>query len=208
MARIMAPIRFYFDFTSTYSYIAIQRIDALAARYGRTVDWRAVSIGHLFQAQGVKAPPEIPAKFKYYSIDFPRSCAMAGLPCRFPAVFPPDIKLARLLFWRLKLRDEALSHDFARAVSSAVYGRGETVATAEDLARISAGVAGVGSDDIAAVNDDAAAKKALTDTLQDAKDDGVFGLPCMIADKAPFWGADRLDHLEHYLKTSGHGASP
>ncbi len=198
----MAPIRFYFDFTSTYSYIAIHRIDELAARHGRTVDWRAVSIGHLFQAQGVQSPPEIPAKFKYYSVDFPRSCRLAGLPCKFPAVFPPDVKVARLLFWRLKLRDENASHQYARAISAAIYGRGEAVATAEDIAR----VADMPADDIAAAANDMAAKRALVTALDAAKADGAFGVPYMVADKEPFWGADRLDALEHYLKNSG--ASP
>jgi len=195
----MTPVRFYFDFVSTYSYIAIQRIDDLAARHGRTVDWRAVSIGHLFLAQGVQAPPEIPAKFKYYSIDFPRSCAAAGLPCTFPPSFPPDVKLARVLFWRLKLRDEAVSHAYARAISLAVYGRGETVATPNEIAAACRDVSGMNADDIAAAANDAAAKKALTDTLRVAKDDGAFGVPYMVVDQAPFWGADRLDALERYL---------
>ena len=32
-----APIDFWFDFTSPYSYLAAEQIDALAAKYGRTV---------------------------------------------------------------------------------------------------------------------------------------------------------------------------
>jgi len=194
----MAPIRFYFDFVSTYSYIAILRIDELAARHGRTVDWHAVSIGHLFQAQGVQAPPEIPAKFKYYSVDFPRSCRLAGLPCTFPKVFPPDVKIARLLFWRLNLRDPAASHDYARAISSAIYGRGETVTTVEEIARVT----NIAVDEINAAANDMSAKRALVTALDAAKADGAFGVPFMVADKEPFWGADRLDALENYLKSA------
>ena len=50
------PIRFYFDLVSTYSYLALRRIDDLAARYGREVDWIAVSLGHIFQSLDVKPP--------------------------------------------------------------------------------------------------------------------------------------------------------
>ena len=37
-----SPIRFYFDFVSAYSYVAMNRIDKVAARYGREVDWKVV----------------------------------------------------------------------------------------------------------------------------------------------------------------------
>ena len=198
----MAPLRFYFDFISTYAYIAIQRIDDMAARYGRTVDWRAVSLGHLFQAQGVKPPPETPAKFKYNVLDFQRSCARAGLPCKLPAAFPPDVKLARLVFWRLKMRDEALSHVFARAVATTVYGQGESVEAIDDVARACRGVEGVASEDIVAAANDPAAKDALFRALEEAKADGVFGAPFIIVDGEPFWGADRLDAVESKLAAS------
>jgi 2-hydroxychromene-2-carboxylate isomerase len=195
----MAPLRFYFDFVSTFTYIAVNRVDAIAARHGRTVDWRVVSLGHLFQAQGVKAPPEIPAKAQYYGIDFPRSCARAGLPCKLPPAFPPDVKLARLVFWRLKARDEMMAHNFARAVSSAIYSQGQKVGTADEITAACCAVAGFSRDDVAAAAEDAAAKAALMTCLDDAKADGVFGAPFIIADGQPFWGADRLDALEDQL---------
>jgi 2-hydroxychromene-2-carboxylate isomerase len=39
------PIRFWFDFVSPYGYLASLRIDELAARHGRTVDWRPLLLG-------------------------------------------------------------------------------------------------------------------------------------------------------------------
>ena len=38
-------IDFYFDFSSPYGYLASKRIDALAAKHGRTVNWRPHLIG-------------------------------------------------------------------------------------------------------------------------------------------------------------------
>jgi 2-hydroxychromene-2-carboxylate isomerase len=195
----MSPITFYFDFVSTFSYIAIHRIDELALRFGRTVEWRCVSLGHIFQAQGVKAPPEIPTKLKYYGVDFPRSCTMAGLPCRMPPTFPPDVKLARQVFWHLKARDENLGHAFARAISSAVYGRGESVASADDIARACKAEPAVTAAHIAAAADNAAAKAAMIEATNGAIAAGVFGAPFMVLDGEPFWGADRLQALEWRL---------
>ena len=194
------PIRFFFDFTSTFSYIAVQKIDDLAARYGRAVDWSAVSLGHLFQAQGVTPPPNIPAKLKYLSIDFARSCEFAGLPYRLPDPFPPDVKLARYAFWRFKTRDEALSHAFARAAMSALYGRGQSIATAPEIFAASAAVPGMTVADIEAAAGDMDAKRAVITAVEAAKAAGMNGAPFMILDGEPFWGADRLDHLERRLK--------
>ena len=188
----MTPIRFYFDFTSTFSYIAIQKIDELAARYGRTVDWRAVSLGHVFQAQGVTPPPMVPKKFAYLEIDFPRSCAFAGLPCRMPDPFPPDVKLARVVFWYFKARDEQKSHAYARAISLAVFGHGKPVATAEQIAAVYPELSAAG---VTAAGADPAAKAAVVGSLQDAQADGMIGAPFMVIDGEPFWGADRLDHV-------------
>jgi 2-hydroxychromene-2-carboxylate isomerase len=195
-----APLRFYFDFVSTFSYIAIQRIDALAGRYGRDVDWRVLSLGHLLQFHGITPPPSIPAKFAYMSRDFARSCADAGLPCRMPSPFPFDAKFARLAFWQLKRRDEALSHDFARVVSAAVYGQGASISTVDDLAKACASLPSIARDDLAKAAEDGAAKQALIAALEEAKADGVIGAPFIIVDGEPFWGADRLDHVERFLR--------
>jgi 2-hydroxychromene-2-carboxylate isomerase len=194
-----APIRFYFDLLSTYSYIAVQKIDALAARYGRDVDWIALSLGHLFMAQGITPPPSIPDKFKYNVVDFARTCAFAGLPGMVPDPFPPDVKLARYAFWRLKARDEALSHAFARAAMMRLFGHGQSIATASELAAACAGIPGITEADLAAAATDMAAKRAVVGALEAAKGEGMIGAPFMILDGEPFWGADRLDHLERRL---------
>lgn len=189
------PIRFYFDFNSTFSYIAIQQIDALAATWGRVVDWRAVSLAHLFKAQNITPPPLNPAKFKYLAVDFARSCALAGLPSRLPDPFPPDVKLARLTFWRLKAQDPARAAAFARAVSAAIFGRGETLATAAQVAAAGAGIDGVNEAEVAAAESDFAAKRALVSALDAALAEGMIGAPFFVMDGEPFWGADRLDHM-------------
>ncbi len=195
----MTPIRFYFDFTSTFSYIAVHKIDALAQRYGRSVEWRAVSLGHLFQAQGITPPPHIPAKFKYLAVDFARSCAVAGLPCRLPEVVPPEVRLVRYLFWVLKAKDEALSHAFAKAITTSVFGEGRSVATPAEIVAACSGLAGLTEADVTAAGSDSQAKRAVVAALDMAKADGMIGAPFMVLDGEPFWGADRLDHLERKL---------
>ncbi len=194
-----APIRFYFDFNSTFSYIAAQKIDDLAARYERDVDWIAVSLGHVFKDQGITPPPLIPAKFKYLAVDFARSCALAGLPSKLPESMPPPVKLARLAFWRFKARDDLLARTYAKAVTKAIFGEGRNLGTAADIADACRLVPGITESEITAAAEDKAAQHAVLTAVDTAKADGMIGAPFMVFEGEPFWGADRLDQLERRL---------
>ena len=45
-------IDFYFDFSSPYGYFAASRIDELAAKYGRNVNWHPLLLGVVFKTTG------------------------------------------------------------------------------------------------------------------------------------------------------------
>lgn len=193
------PIRFYFDFNSSFSYVAAQQIDDIAARYGRDVDWIAVSLAHIFKDQGIAPPPLIPAKFNYLATDFARSCVFAGLPAKLPDSFPPPVKLARLAFWYLKAKDPSLSQAYAKAVTKAVFGEGRGVGTAAEIVAACRDVPGVTEAEISAASSDKAAKQAVVSAVDSAKADGMIGAPFMVLEGEPFWGADRLEQLERRL---------
>lgn len=193
------PIIFTFDFNSTFSYIAIHRIDELAAKYGRSVDWRVISLGHLFHAQNIVPPPTIPAKLKYLAHDFARSCAFEGLPSAIPPNFPPDVKFSRLMFWHLKATNEPLSRQFAKTISSAIFGRGEDIVTPAQVAHVCRDLPGITVEAIEAAAADSANKRALVAALEAAVADGMVGAPYFMLDGEPFWGADRMGQLERRL---------
>ena len=46
------PIEFHFDFSSPYSYIASEQIEPVAARHGRTVEFKPVLLGAVFKTSG------------------------------------------------------------------------------------------------------------------------------------------------------------
>ena len=56
------PTDFYFDFSSPYGYLGSQKIEALAARHGREVDWHPVLLGAVFKATGGAPLTTIPIK--------------------------------------------------------------------------------------------------------------------------------------------------
>lgn len=198
------PIKFYFDFVSAYSYVAMNRIDRIAKRYGREVEWNCVALPAILSHHKSISPREQPAKFAHNMKDFPRLCEMNELPVAAP--FPPKVppygaSLHRLVFWRLNRKEPELARDFARAVSHRYFGTGQEVRTASQLAA-ACKVLGVKltMKEIKAAETDKHAQKDLDAALARAISDGMFGAPFMVLDGETFWGADRLDHLEFRLK--------
>src|SRR6476620_7869111 len=88
MIKEARPVDFYFDFSSPYSYIASEWIEALAARHARTVRWHAILLGATFQAAELKTPVAHPIKRDYTMLDFERSARFAGVPLAMPQPFP------------------------------------------------------------------------------------------------------------------------
>ena len=73
----MARISFWYDFASTYSYLAAMRIDSLAAAAGVEVAWRPFLLGPIFKAQGWDSSPFniYPAKGRHMVRDLERTAA-------------------------------------------------------------------------------------------------------------------------------------
>jgi len=53
MGCVSRPVlQLWFEFASTYSYPAVQRIEALAADLGVGVEWKPFLLGPVFKSQG------------------------------------------------------------------------------------------------------------------------------------------------------------
>ena len=198
-----SPIEFYFDFSSPYGYLAAQRIDALAAKYGRTVDWRPVLLGVIFKETGMAPLTGIPLKGDYSKRDFARSARFHGITdFRMPPKFPIASQApARIVLW-LKGHDPALATRVANALFRAYFVDGVDIS----VPGAAAAVAGDQGVDVAAARaavDDPAIKEALRREVDAAIARGVFGSPFIIVDGEPFWGLDRFDQLERWLATGG-----
>jgi 2-hydroxychromene-2-carboxylate isomerase len=190
---------FYFDFSSPYSYIASEWVEAVAARHGRAVHWHAILLGATFQAAELKSPVSYPIKREYSIRDFERSARFARLPYRMPSRFPiPTQNAARVFWW---LHD---AHSPEQAVAWAHTGLRAVFTRDCDLSD-SAVLRGVLTE---AGIDAAAAEAAYTDPLwkerlkrenDAAIAAGVFGAPFFIVDGEPFWGNDRRQQIEAWL---------
>ena len=193
------PLDFYFDFTSPYSYIASEWIEALAARHGRTVRWHAILLGATFQAAELKGPVAYPIKREYSLRDFRRSARFEGVPYVPPEEFPiPTQNAARLFWWLHDTRDAAAAIAWARAGLRAYFTRGLMLSQPAAL-RTLAAEAGLDADEAEAVWNDAQWKARLKRANDEAIAAGVFGAPFFFVDGEPFWGNDRKAQIERWL---------
>jgi 2-hydroxychromene-2-carboxylate isomerase len=202
MDRFMADpvLDFWFDFASTYSYLAVARIRPLAAAAKVRVRFRPFLLGPIFKAQGWDTSPFniYEAKGRYMWRDMDRLAADLALPFRRPDPFPQNSLLpARVALFGLA---EGWGEDFSVAVYNAQFvedGRIDDPGTlAEILSLMNVDAKGALE---AAQSDDI--KSRLRSQVEEAQQLGVFGAPSFTtADGELFWGNDRLEQALLWAK--------
>ena len=186
-----APLDFYFDFSSPYGYLAAQKIEALAARYGRGVTWRPMLLGAAFKATGAAPLPTIPLKGEYAKRDFLRSARFYDVPFRIPDPFPISTLHACRAFYAAPAEKQVA---LAKALFKAYFVDNLNIGEADNVLKIAASL-GLKPD----LNDQALKDKTRAE-VDAAVAKGVFGSPYVVVDGEPFWGTDRFDQLERWLR--------
>lgn len=199
-AAMRAPIDFYFDFSSPYSYIANEWIDALAARHGRTVHRHAILLGVTFGAAELKSPVSYPIKREYSLRDFQRSARFERLPFLQPEPFPiPTQNAARIFWWLKDGQGETAAAAWARAGFRAFFTRGVPLNQPAALKALAAD-AGLDAEAAEAAWNNPKWKERLKRANEEAIAAGVFGAPFFVIDGEPFWGNDRKPQIEQWLE--------
>ena len=198
-----APIDFYFELSSPYSYLAARKIGDVAKLYDRAVHWWPIMLGVIFQTTQNRPLMEQPLKADYTDRDVRRVARDMGLPFAPPvAGFPFASHVgARTIYWAAD-QEEGADARLAVALFQAVFERGQSITDATAVGRVADAV---GLDGAALI--DAVGMPAVKDRLRAANDRalaaGVCGAPFFVVDEEPFWGCDRLDHVERWLATGG-----
>lgn len=196
------PIDFYFDFSSPYGYFAASRIEAIASRHSRAVNWRPILLGAVFKVTGGQPLPSIPLKGDYAKLDLDRTARLLGLPFKLPSKFPIASTAPSRAFYYATNQDPALGKQLALALYAAYFEDDLDISSAEVTVEI-ATRSGFNKEDIARALNDPAIKDRLRQEVDAAMSLGVFGSPYFMIDGEPFWGSDRLDQVERWLKTGG-----
>lgn len=190
---VMKSVEFWFGLSSTYSYLAAMRIEALAEASSRHLEWRPFLLGPILQAQQGSAESPFnryPERGRYMWRDVERLCAKYGLPFRKPSVFPRNALLAT----RVALLGEEAPWigGFVRAIFTANFAEDRDIAREEVVREVLESLH-LDAPQWVARAGEVATKQRLRIRTDEALTHGIFGAPDFLVDGELFFGQDRLD---------------
>ena len=186
------PLQFWFEFASTYSYLAAARIERLAENANVTVEWKPFLLGPIFREQGWNDSPFnlYPVKGRYMWRDMERLCKRYGVPFKKPSQFPRNGLRAARVTWLVQ--NELWCPALVRAVYHANFAEDRDIAQPEVLVSIlnSLGQPGAQLLERAELPEN---KDRLRRQTEEAARLGIFGAPTFVSRSELFWGNDRLE---------------
>ena len=187
-----ASIDFWFEFASTYSYLAVSRVEQAALGAGVLVAWRPFLLGPIFKAQGWNDSPfnVYPVKGRYMWRDMERLCTRYGLPLVRPSQFPRNGLLAARV--TLAGGDAGWVPAFVRRAYRANFADDRDIGDAAVLSEL---LRDVGADATAVLAEAGSegVKARLRANTDEAQRLGIFGAPSFVTRGELFWGNDRLE---------------
>ena len=199
MSASAPRIEFWYEFASTYSYLAAMRIEVVAAAAGVAVEWKPFLLGPIFHAQGWDNSPFniYPTKGRYMVRDMERLAAERGLRFALPKPFPQNSLLAARL--ALVGAEEGWIAPFTRTVFTAEFADGAQIADRSVLAAILDGLR-LDSQRLLSRIEQPEIKDRLKRQTGKAQELGIFGAPSFVSGGELFWGDDRLEQALAWAK--------
>ena len=188
----MESVEFWCEIASTYTYVATERIESLAAARGVPIAWRPFSLGPIFASRGwATSPFNLDAdKGRYMWRDVERTAEALGRPFRRPSVFPRNTILA--LRVALVGVSRGWGSAFVKAALRANFEDDRDIAATAVIDELLAGLALDGP----ALREEAespAWRPRLRAETETAARLGIFGAPTFMVGREMFWGNDRLE---------------
>ena len=190
-------VEFFFDFGSSYSYIAYKALPGIAAAQNAQIVWRPMLLGGVFKASGNHSPAEIPAKSKWMNQDMQRWAARYGATFTRNPHFP--INTMTIMRGAVGMQMRGLDFPkYAEAMFRAMWEEPHNLGDPQELAAVLR-QAGFDADAFQALVNDPAVKEQLKKNTEEAVARGVFGAPTFFVGEEMFWGQDRLDFVDEAL---------
>jgi 2-hydroxychromene-2-carboxylate isomerase len=192
-------LEFWFDFASTYSYVAASRIEAMCADAGVSLKWKPFALGPIFAMQGWNDSHFNLNRRRgdYMWRDMERLCAKFGLPWQQPSVFPRNsISALRIA---CAVADEPWCGEFVRRTFVANFGEDRDIASEAALRDV---LTDLGQDagavlSLASGPEHRGDLRANTDRAVAL---GIFGAPNCVVNGELFWGEESLEDAIAWAK--------
>ena len=196
-------VDFYFDFSSPYGYFTSEVIDDFASRCGCEVVWRPYLMGAVMKVTGRKPLVHIPMINNYSELDLNRVARYHGIEFSPPGIFPiATVAACRAFYSVADTHGAKAAQQLAHRLFRAYFAEDIKISDARVVVDIAA-QAGFDADEIATALEDPQVKLKLRTETDLAIEKQVFGSPFFIVDGEPFWGHDRLNLLEAWIKSGG-----
>ncbi|HEX2887282.1 2-hydroxychromene-2-carboxylate isomerase [Vineibacter terrae] len=195
----MPTVEFWYEFASTYSYLAAERVEGVARVMGVDVRWRPFLLGPIFAAQGWTSSPFnlYPAKGDNMWRDVERTAARYHIAWTRPSHLPRNGLLASRV--ALVGADDGWIANFSRAVFRANFVEDRDIG---DVATIADIISRLGLPSSVLERANAPQNKARLKAQTDAAIAlGVYGAPSFTVDKELFWGHDRMEQAFQWATT-------
>ncbi|WP_293443367.1 2-hydroxychromene-2-carboxylate isomerase [Planktotalea sp.] len=195
----MPHIDYYFSTLSPYAYLAGTRLEEIAAKHGKSVNYKPLDLPALFMRTGGQLPKDRhPNKISYRAQELPRQAKKAMLPLNMePAHWPMN---AAPSCYAIIAASKEGGGDMGKLMQA--FGRSIWVDD-KDVSQdevVRACLVEAGFDASIADKDMLSSAETYAANLEDAMNAGAFGAPFYVTDDDQrFWGQDRLDDLDAYL---------
>lgn len=196
-------MQFYFDFISPFGYFASLRIDALAAKHAREVEWRSMLLGvSVLKVMGMKPLMETPLKGDYLRREFARYVRRHALVLKRGADDPgmDPRSSGRAFQWTLA-HHPTLAKPLARVIFRSYWVLGQDLSTPESVAVLAP--AGLEPDALLAAIRGDESGRLLRAAVEQSMQLGVFGSPTVRVDGELFFGVESFATLEDWLARGG-----
>jgi len=187
-------IDFYFSFRSPYSYLAVERIFAIAKRYTLKVNIKPVLP---MVMRGLMVPK---IKRLYIVHDAKREAERYQVP--FGKISDPlggGVEKCMALFFYAQRQGKEQA--FVAKFSAAIWSKGANTRTIHVLQRLSQSIGLNWQQAKDLLTDESWQKQAEVNRRQ-LNELGLWGVPCFVYKGQTFWGQDRIIHLEKRIQSN------
>ena len=188
MAR---TLDFFLFIGSTYTYLAVNRAEQVAARAGVALRWHPFSVRSIMIEQNNRPFVGKPVKLSYMWRDLERRARRHGIPFSSIPDYPndPDELASRIATLAVI---EGWCPQFARAAYTLWFVENKDPGNIEHLTPVIESL-GKNARDVVARADGQEVRDKYAAETERARSLGVFGSPTFVYGDEVFWGDDRLE---------------
>ena len=194
----MTTIEFFFDYSSPWTYLAYDRIEAFCEKNTAELVWKPFLVGGVFNKVNPsvyqRRENPVPPKDNYYRKDMHDWARMQGIALIKPSIFPLNsVKALRGAFVAI---DEGKISAYSKGCFKAYWTDDQDISQ-EDVLRPIAETAGMDGEAFMAKIAEEPIKRKLFETTDEIIAREGFGSPTFFLDKNDiYFGNDRLEVMQ------------